>query len=155
MRGNPLFLNSEFQRTQRAKVKRSSLVASGKLGYAATCKAGKQHIASKKAAEWRREHPTCLERWLISHFMLLEVPFAREVECSGFFIDFEVRNYAIEANGAQWHEKEELRPGQKQRDKRKYQTLADNGYTVIVLPESEIRTGGAWQTLYKLFGGCS
>lgn len=144
-------LTPEFQRMARSHVKRESLVKAGKAGYAATCKAGKQHIASRKAADWRQEHPTSLEKIVIGWLDELEVRYQREVEIDGFYADFVTGNYVIEVNGAQWHELEELRPGQKQRDKRKYQTLAEAGYTIIVLPESEIKSGGAWQTLYKLF----
>lgn len=151
-KGNPLFKNREFQQAQRAKVKPESLSTSGKAGYAALVKKGKEHVASKKAAEWRREHPSGLERRVITWLRLLEVPFSREVECGKFWVDFKVQNYAIEVNGEQWHEKCELRPEQKERDKGKYQFLGKAGLTVVILPERDIKSGKAWITLYKLLG---
>lgn len=151
MAGNPLFKNSEWQKEQRAKVKRESLVKAGKAGYQATCRAGKQHIASQKAAKWRLEHPTNLECAIISQLELLGINYRREVEINGFYADFVINHYVIEVNGQQWHELEQLRPGQKERDGHKYRTLADAGYTMIVLPEQDIKSGKAQEVLSKLF----
>lgn len=152
MSGNPLFHNSEFQRTQRAKVKSESLSASGKAGYQALVKKGKGKLASRKAAEWRLAHPSNLEQTVIDWLDELKISYRREVEINGFYADFVCRNFAIEVMGAQWHEKYELRPEQKERDSKKYQALTKAGYTVIILPERDIKSGEAKETLTRLIG---
>ncbi len=149
----------EFQVEARSHVKHDSLVESGKAGYAALVARKGRLYAGRKAADYRREHPSDLERivigWLdeiIGTNKLGNGLYSREMEIDEFFIDFAYRNFCIEVHGSQWHEKLELRQDQPMRDKRKYKTLTSLGYTVVILPESEVRSGEAKQTLIKLLG---
>lgn len=134
---------SEHQKMARSHVKTESLQASGRAGYKALCKKGKQHLAGQKAAQWRLKNPTCLERMVIECLDALPIRYEREVEIGGFYADFLIEKLVIEVNGAQWHEKEELRTGQKEHDGRKYQTFTKLGYTILVLPECDIKSGEA------------
>lgn len=119
----------------------------GKAGYASLVAKGKEGLASKKAAEYRLKNPTELERILISWFTLLEVEYEREKSIDKFYADAVVKSVVIEANGARWHELEDLRPGQKERDKGKYRKFNELGYTVLVLPESKLRDGTGFNEL--------
>lgn len=122
----------------------------GKAGYQALVAKGKEGLASKKAAEYRLKNPTELERQVIEWLTDLGVPFKREVSIDKFYADFVIGKLVVEVNGRQWHELEDLRQGQKERDKGKYRTFSELGYTVLVLPESDIVSGEARQTLDRL-----
>lgn len=143
-------LTREFQQMARSHVKPESLSKSGKAGYDALCNKGKAKLAGRKAAEWRLAHPTSLEQVVIGWLDEFKVSYRREVEIDCFFADFVIGKLVVEVNGAQWHEREELRQGQRQRDKRKYQTFSELGYTVLILPESEIKNGQAKITLKNI-----
>lgn len=136
-------LTSEFQKMARSHVKRESLVASGKAGYKALVAKGKGKLASQKAAEWRRVNPSSLEQIVIVWLDELHINYQREVSIDDFYADFVIDRLVIEVNGAQWHELEELRQGQKERDKGKYQAFTRLGYTVLALPECDIKSGEA------------
>lgn len=122
----------------------------GKAGYASLVAKGKEGLASKKAAEYRLLNPTNLECKVIEWLTELDIPFKREVSIDKFYADFVIGKLVIEVNGRQWHELEDLRQGQKERDKGKYRTFSELGYTILVLPESDIVSGGAKQTLEML-----
>lgn len=134
-------LTSEFQKMARSHVKRESLVSSGKAGYQALVKKGKGKLASQKAAEWRQANPSSLEQIVIAWLDELHINYQREIEIDGFYADFVIDRLVIEVNGQQWHELEQLRQGQKERDKGKYQAFTRLGYTVLVLPECDIKSG--------------
>jgi hypothetical protein len=148
----------EFQVEARKHVKRDSLVESGKKGYDALVAKKGRLYAGRKAADYRRQNPSDLEAivgdWLFNLVANFKTghPGYCEVEIDEFFVDFVVGNFCIEVHGSQWHEKLELRQDQPARDKRKYKTLTGLGYTVVILPESDIRSGKAKQTLIKLLG---
>lgn len=122
----------------------------GKAGYQALVAKGKEGLASKKAAEYRLKNPTELERRVIEWLTELGVSFKREVSIGKFYADFLIGKLVVEVNGRQWHELEDLRQGQKERDRGKYRTFGGLGYTVLVLPESDIVSGEAKQKLERL-----
>ncbi len=142
----------EFQREARSHVKTESLQASGKAGYAALVAKKGRLYAGRKAADYRRSNPSDLERIVIGWLDEIIGLYSREMEIDEFFVDFAYRNFCIEVHGSQWHEKLELRQDQPLRDKRKYKTLTSLGYTVVILPEKDIRSGEAKWTLIKLLG---
>lgn len=143
----------EFQVEARSHVKVESLQASGKAGYAALVARKGRLFAGRKAADYRREHPSDLERIVIGWLdEIIGTVYSREYEVDEFFIDFAYSNLCIEVHGSQWHEKLELRTDQPARDKRKYKTLTSLGYTVVILPEKDVRSGEAKKTLIKLLG---
>lgn len=143
---------SESAKAARAKVSSKSCAENGAKGYAALVAQGKEKLAAQKAAEWRLAHPTSLEVQVKEWLDELFVSYEREVNIDRYYVDFLVGKLAIEVNGAQWHEKEDLRAGQKDRDQSKYRTLISLGYTVLILPESEIKNKSAREKLEKLFG---
>lgn len=153
MAGNVLFKDPDFQKLMRSRVKRESLQASGRKGYEALCAKGKGHIASQKAAQWRQVNPSNLERVVITWLDELKVNYQREVEIGGFYADFVINTLVIEVNGQQWHELEQLRQGQKERDKGKYQAFTRLGYTVLVLPECDIKSGKSRELLQNTLKG--
>lgn len=122
----------------------------GKAGYASLVAKGKEGLASKKAAEYRLKNPTELERQVIKWLTELDIPFKREVSIGKFYADFLIGKLVVEVNGRQWHKLEDLRQGQKERDKGKYRAFSELGYTVMVLPESDIVSGEAKNILEKL-----
>jgi very-short-patch-repair endonuclease len=126
---------SESAKSARAKVSSKSSSENGKKGYQALVSKGKEKLAAQKAAEWRLNHPSNLEKIVAGWLNELNIQYKREVNIDRYYVDFLVDNLAIEVNGAQWHEKEELRPGQKNRDQSKYRTLIGLGYTVLILPK--------------------
>lgn len=142
---------SETAKLARSKVSSKSCSDNGKKGYQALVACGKEHIAAQKAAEWRLNHPTNLEQQVMSWLDELNVEYEREVSIDRYYADFVVECLVIEVNGAQWHEKEDLRDGQKDRDKSKYRTLMSLGYTILILPESDIKNGDAKVKLERLF----
>lgn len=115
----------------------------GKAGYQALVAKGKEGLASKKAAQYRLENPTDLEKQVIKWLDEFKVNYQREVKIDKFYADFIIGTLVIEVNGKQWHELEDLRSGQKERDKGKYQKFSELGYTILVLPESKIIDGSA------------
>lgn len=142
---------SESAKAARAKVSSESSSKNGKKGYQALVKQGKEKLAGRKAAEWRMNHPSNLERMVIGWLDEMKINYRREVSIDRYYADFVIDNLVIEVNGAQWHEKEELREGQKNRDQNKYRTFISLGYTVIIFPENEIKSGTAKEKLQKLF----
>lgn len=122
----------------------------GKAGYASLVAKGKEGLASKKAAEYRLKNPTELERKVIEWLTELGVSFKREVSIDKFYADFVIGKLVVEVNGRQWHELEDLRSGQKERDKGKYRAFGELGYTILVLPESKINDGSAKEELGRL-----
>ena len=81
----------------------------------------------------------------------LGIVYDREVSIDRYYADFVIDKLAIEVNGAQWHEKEDLRQGQKNRDQSKYRTIISLGYTILILPESDIKSKESQVKLQKLF----
>ena len=136
-------LTREHQQNAQAARSSQSLSEAGKAGYRALVKKGKSHIAGQKAAEWRLDHPSCLEKVVIDWLDDLGINYEREKQIGKFYADFVIDMLAIEVNGAQWHELEQLRQGQKEREKGKYQTFSKLGYTILVLPECDIKSGEA------------
>lgn len=149
----PAHFTSEFQKMARSKVKRESLQASGRKGYEALLAKRGKMFAARKAADWRRSNPSGLEQIVIEWIVNLIPEFNpadktyHEVEIGEFFADFVIGKLVIEVNGKQWHESLELRPDQANRDKGKYQEFTRKGYTILVLPESKIKSGEAMREL--------
>lgn len=96
-------------------------------------------------------HPSCLEKEVMGWLDELKVQYQREVSIDKYYADFVIDNLVIEVNEAQWHEKEDLRQGQKNRDQNKYRTFIGLSYTVIILPEASIKSGEAKEKIQKLF----
>lgn len=63
-------------------------------------------------------------------------------ECRFIFDEFTPPNILVELHGTYWHGHE--KPEVQKRDKKKAQWVKDNGYTLVVLWEHEIKGFGAW-----------
>lgn len=145
---------SLYQKAIRAKVSSKSCRQNGAKGYAALVSAGKDEIAGRFAADYRFDHPSDLERIIINHAMLLELPIDRahrEVKLGRFYVDFKYNNIVIEVNDDTWHTNDFHGRDAVTHDQGKYVYLRKQGYTVIILAEQTVRTGQAWTILNDLY----
>lgn len=139
---------SEYQQQTRSMLPHEACVKAGKAAYKKLVEKYGVEYAQDKAAEWRLYHPSSLE--LIVMDWLQDVEHEREPKIrlednSFYYVDFKIGKTLIEVNGAWVHS---LRVD---KDNRKYEALATAGYTVIVLPESDIRSGKAKDIIDRLF----
>ena len=156
----PRAFTREHQQKARAGLSLENLQTAGRAGWkAAVAKHGKMKMA-RVLADKRRSKPSDLERivgdWLeeLLGCQVLGDKARHEVEIDEFYADFQPVPWVkivIEVQGDQWHLKCELRPDQPARDKRKWETLGSLGYTIIALPECDVRDGSARVTLARLF----
>ena len=156
----PRQFSREHQQKARASVSLESLQAAGRAGWQATVTKHGKMKATRILADKRRSKPSGLERivgrWLeeLLGCQVLGNPARHEVEIDEFYADFQPVPWiktVIEVQGNQWHLKCELRTDQPARDKRKWETLGRLGYTIVCLPEVDIKNGKARGTLARLF----
>lgn len=139
----------EHQRAARSKVKRESLVASGKKGWKATY-AKNPEKAGRILADWRAANPSTpesiVDAWLAE---LGHVP-DKEVPLHGLYLDRVIGQVAIEVDGAGLHNANapdaDVRLAN---DRRKESLCYALGLTLIRLPEVEVKNGSARQTLME------
>lgn len=122
----------------------------GKAGYQATLTKHGFGFAAKKAADWRRDNPSNLEKIVIGWLNELDVNYSRETAIDRFYVDFLIGDLAIEVNGEIWHTDNEVAGNRVEHDAGKYKTIADLGYTVLVLPEKSVLSGEAKKTLENI-----
>lgn len=142
---------TESQRAARACVKRESLQRAGAAGYKRACETQGPDHAARRFANWRRANPSPLEiivrRWLDD----LNEFYISEAVLEGFTIypDFLLtgRALVIECDGDGWHR---MRADY---DRWRDRLLRANGYTVLRLPEKQIRDGSALEILKSHLGG--
>lgn len=132
---------AESQQAARACVKRASLQRSGSKGFKAFCVKYGAEAAARKFADWRREHPSPLERIVRQWLDDMNVFYISEAVLEGYTIypDFLIlgKSLVVECDGAGWHAM-----------RADYDTWRDNllrsaGYTVLRLSEKSIRDGSA------------
>lgn len=139
---------SEYQKETRAQLPREACVAAGKAAYRKLIEQYGLEYAQTKAAEWRLEHPSNLEQivmgWLegVEHTREAKI---KPAEDRWYFVDFLIGKIAIEVNGEWVHSQRQ------EKDTRKYQALAEAGYTVIIFPEADVMSGKAKEILDALF----
>lgn len=142
---------SDYQKETRAQLPIEVCQANGRAAYQRMVERHGKAYAQDKAAEWRIEHPSSLETKVIE--WLNFVGYEREVKIEfpdGFYcyVDFLFPgNLVIEVNGKWVHEQ---RPD---RDTAKYQHLADAGYTLVIIPEADVRSGKGKDIIDALFFG--
>jgi very-short-patch-repair endonuclease len=142
--------NSAYQVAARAQQSHESLAARGRKGFAALVRKHGKDKALEHLAEYRREHPTEIERrvaaWLDAH----HVAYRREASVAGVYVDFLLDDgtTVLECDGAIWHANDPLH-GQDRagRDALHEMALAANGYRLIRLPEAAILDGSAFVQL--------
>jgi hypothetical protein len=149
---------SYYQRHIRSKVSSESCAKNGAKGFAALVAAGKGNLAGEKAADWRYEHPSDLERLVLGALQRLLPEYDissrqyREVKVGRFYVDFKLGYIAIEVNDDTWHLNSASFTGidVESRDAGKYAYLREQGLTVIILAEKAVRNGEAEQMLTQL-----
>jgi len=129
----------ESQQHARSFLPREICAKGGKTAYKMLVDKYGVEYAMDKAAEWRLEHPSNLERIIID--WLSGIDYEREVKFNIdgkiYYVDFLIGSYIIEANGNFVHSMK------RENDNQKYRNLTLRGYTVIILPESDILSGEA------------
>jgi very-short-patch-repair endonuclease len=111
-------------------------------------------FAADKAAAWRAQNPTNLERMIIDWLTANCYEFKREVKVEAedvlMYPDFIITNTltdtVIECDGEYWHSL----PGAAERDKRKHAVLDARGFMVIRLSEASIMDGSAFAQLERV-----
>lgn len=132
---------SESQRAARSQVKKESLKRAGAAGFKAFAAKNGIEAAAKRFADWRRAHPSVLERIVRAWLDDLDVFYISESVLDGYTIypDFLIMSHGlvVECDGRGWHA---MRADY---DRWRDQLLRRAGYTVLRLPEDQIRDGRA------------
>lgn len=129
-------LTKEHQQFARSRVKRESLVAAGKKGFAATAGRYGRDFAGNFAAKYRLDHPTSLEVSVQETLTKMGHTAQREVKIGKYYVDFLVGNVVVEADGAYWHQ-------DKRRDHNRDRAIKRRGYLIVRLSEAAIKSGMA------------
>lgn len=144
------FRSSTVQKELRGRVSRESCVANGKKGWQATVARYGRLFAGQVLARWRRDHPTKLERAVITWLDEFQVTYQREVQIgddeSVAFADFVLvdLNLIIEVDGKLWHSKDPMHGEDRpKRDGEKNRLFRRHGYKVLRLSEKAIQSGKA------------
>ena len=144
----------EYQRWVRSNCSSRQCAINGAKGFAALVVAGKGDLAATIASDYRFNKPSDLERIVIKWLDELGLPADRkhrEVKIGRFYADFRYGDYIIEVGSDTWHTNNQFHGEDREgRDKRKYQYLSDQGYTIIILSEQSVRSNQARETLESL-----
>lgn len=105
-------------------------------------------LTDKERAAWiksSRPRSSSLERTVAALLDALGIQYVAQESIGRYVVDFFVasRRLVIECDGLYWHS----RPGMKERDARKDELLNALGYTVLRLPEAQIKSGAVIETL--------
>lgn len=151
------FKNSNFQRLMRARVKRESLVASGKKGYAAAVAKHGLAKVTEKLVEWRKANASGIEQIVETWLKDLGVDkYEREHATADelFYLDFyfevEGQLCAVECDGTGFHKRTEWLgegDGRAERDERKARYCSEHHIALLRLSEQDIRSGAALEQL--------
>ncbi len=144
---------AESQRAARACVKTESLQAAGAAGFKAFCQKHGPEAAAKRFADWRREHPSILERIVRGWLDEWNVFYLSEAVVEGCTVypDFLILGLGlvVECDGRGWHAM------RSEYDSWRDELLRAQGYTVLRLAESAIRDGSAREILERHLGGAA
>lgn len=142
--------DSDYQKAARAHQSYESLAARGRKAFQALVARHGRDGALEHLAQYRREHPTDIERsvatWLDEH----QVAYQREVLVAGVWVDFLIDDgtTVIEVDGLKWHTNDPLHGEDRAgRDTLHEMALAANGYRLIRLTEADIHDGSAFTQL--------
>jgi very-short-patch-repair endonuclease len=142
---------SDTQKAARACVKKSSLRANGRKGWAASMLKVDAPTLIEKIALRGRQRPTDLERIVQSWLDAAGLSYARQVVEDRWIIDFVVGRTAIECDGHVWHTDGDWQGyGRTERNMRKDAYLKALGYRVVRLSEKQIKNGRARAGLLKI-----
>ena len=140
----------EYQRQARAHLSREALARGGRRTFQLmVSRYGRAH-ALDHLANYRREHPSDIERrvmdWLDQH----SIAYQREANVAGVYVDFllDDSTTVLECDGAIWHANDPLHGEDRaSRDTLHEMALTANGYRLIRLPEAAILDGSAFAQL--------
>lgn len=146
--GREKFRDPEHQRFAQSHRSTESLRAAGRQGYLATAERYGREYAADILANHRREQPTRPEREMTA--LLGELgkqegrDYQREYKVSpGVYADFAVpdRKLAIEVHGSAHQAAFFLELGMPEREERRSETYAREGWTVQVVTDRDLREG--------------
>jgi len=146
--GREKFRDPEHQRFAQSHRSTESLRAAGRQGYLATAERYGREYAADILANHRREQPTRPEREMA--VLLGELgkqegrDYQREYKVSpGVYADFAVpdRKLAIEVHGSAHQAAFFLERGMPEREERRTETYAREGWTVQVVTDRDLREG--------------
>lgn len=142
----------DYQAAASARVTREGRQKAGRASFDALVrKCGSKEAAMERLAQYRREHPSCLERTVMAWLDANGIPYEHEVCVAGWWCDFVVGNTVIEVDGEAWHTNTELHgEDRKGRDALKDMALAANGKQVVRLSEADVKSGAFEQQLSAL-----
>jgi len=126
---------SEYQSALSKAQSRDQKQKAGHAGFAATVDKRGISVALEKLADHRRKHPSSLEQSVMVLLDVLDIPYQREANVAGWFVDFLItdRMLVIEVDGDYFHR------NRNDVDDRKDATLVEAGYRVVRLPEQAIK----------------
>ena len=142
---------SSYQRAARACVRRESLRRAGRRGYARTLETRGADFVGRIAAAWRRKNPSPLESIVMTWLDRLCVEYIREhplASSSGddtYYLDFYITSHGavVEVDGDGWHRL----PDRMERDRQRNALCRAAGLPLLRIPERDVRSGAAWETL--------
>lgn len=144
--------DAEYQRAARSHIDSAECARRGHLSFDRLVARKGRAGALEHLANYRREHPTSLERrvmeWLDAH----GVAYKREVSCAGVWVDFLLDDgtSVLMVDGRMWHTMDDLhRRDYAGRDAIQDMALEANGYRVLRLTESDINSGAAFERLER------
>lgn len=144
------FTNAYQRAAQKART-RESLSAAGRKGYLAVVQQYGAEYATDRSADWRRKHPTELERIVMGWVDELGEAYSPEHKLAPrLYVDLflERRGLAIECDGNGWHSNSGPHHEDREaRDRTKDQRIRALGHRVLRLAEADIRSGAARRQL--------
>jgi len=148
--GRDKFKDPEHQRFAQSHRTTESLREAGKHGYQATAERYGREYASDLLASHRRDQPTRPERELVGLLKELGVEEGRDYRrefkvAPGMYADFAIpdRKLAIEVHGGAHQAAFFLEKGMEEREGRRTETYAREGWTVQVVTDRDLREGRA------------
>lgn len=146
--GREKFRDPEHQRFAQSHRSTESLRAAGRQGYLATAERYGREYAADILANHRREQPTRPEREMVGLLRELGAEegrdYQREYKVSpGVYADFAIpdRKLAIEVHGGAHQAAFFLERGMPEREERRTETYAREGWTVQVVTDRDLREG--------------
>lgn len=132
---------SESQKAARAKLPHELVVKGAKAGWKAVNDRN-PGLAGRILANWRAKNPSVPEQTVDAWLTELGIEAERELSLFGLFIDRAAGSIAIEVDGAGYHGPDAIDADTRAANDRRKEDLAwALGFTLIRIPECDIRDG--------------
>lgn len=148
--GREKFRDPDYQRFAQSHRSLESLRESGQRGFQATARKYGRDFAADLLANHRREQPTRPEREMVGLLTALGAAEGRDYQrefrvTSGVYADFAwpERKLAVEVHGGAHQAAFFRERGMPEREERRTETYAREGWTVFVVDERDLREGKA------------